>query len=155
VFILSKINVYLRPRLGALAAVPTGMEVADHGSAAGPAARGPRAGLARLARTDQGLALRLPALHPARLMVSTSARCRANTAARARPSSSCAGMPALIMKHGLASSRQAISQHLTVLEQACLVHTRRQGRYKCHYIDTSPLRSIVERWPIDREEPNP
>jgi hypothetical protein len=35
------------------------------------------------------------------------------------------------------------------------VHTRRQGRYKFHHIDTSPLRSIVERWPIDREEPNP
>ena len=61
----------------------------------------------------------------------------------------------LTMKHGLASTRQAISQHLTVLEQAGLVHARRQGRYKFHHIDTSPLRSIVERWPIDREEPNP
>ena len=61
----------------------------------------------------------------------------------------------LTMKHGLASSRQAISQHLAVLEQAGLVHTRRQGRYKFHQIDTRPLRSIVERWLIDREEPNP
>jgi DNA-binding transcriptional ArsR family regulator len=61
----------------------------------------------------------------------------------------------LIMKHDLASSRQAISQHLAVLEQAGLVHTRRQGRYKFHHIDTSPLRSIVERWPINREEPIP
>lgn len=61
----------------------------------------------------------------------------------------------LTMKHGLASSRQAISQHLAVLEQAGLVRTRRQGRYKFHHLDTSPLRSIVERWPIDREEPNP
>lgn len=61
----------------------------------------------------------------------------------------------LTMKHGLASSRQAISQHLAVLEQAGLVRTRRQGRYKFHHIDTSPLRSIIERWPIDREGPNP
>ena len=61
----------------------------------------------------------------------------------------------LAVKHGLASSRQAISQHLAVLEQAGLVHTRRQGRYKFHHLDTSPLRSIVERWPIDREGPNP
>lgn len=61
----------------------------------------------------------------------------------------------LIMKHGLGSSRQAISQHLAVLEQAGLVHARRQGRYKFHHIDTGPLRSIVERWPIDREAPNP
>lgn len=61
----------------------------------------------------------------------------------------------LTMKHGLASSRQAISQHLAVLEQAGLVRTRRQGRYKFHHIDTSPLRAIVDRWPIDREGPNP
>ncbi|MBQ1028326.1 helix-turn-helix transcriptional regulator [Micromonospora sp. C95] len=61
----------------------------------------------------------------------------------------------LIMKHNLTSSRQAISQHLAVLEQAGLVRTRREGRYKFHHIDTSPLRSIVERWPIDREAPDP
>jgi DNA-binding transcriptional ArsR family regulator len=61
----------------------------------------------------------------------------------------------LAVRHGLASSRQAVSQHLAVLEQAGLVHTRRQGRYKFHHLDTSPLRSIVERWPIDREGPNP
>jgi DNA-binding transcriptional ArsR family regulator len=31
----------------------------------------------------------------------------------------------LTLRHGLASSRQAISQHLAVLEQAGLVHARR------------------------------
>ena len=61
----------------------------------------------------------------------------------------------LAVKHGLTSSRQAISQHLAVLEQAGLVHTRRQGRYKFHHIDTSPLRSIVERWPVDGEGTRP
>jgi DNA-binding transcriptional ArsR family regulator len=61
----------------------------------------------------------------------------------------------LAVKHGLASSRQAVSQHLAVLEQAGLVHTRRHGRYKFHHIDTGPLRSIVERWPIHREGPDP
>ncbi|MEV1291918.1 metalloregulator ArsR/SmtB family transcription factor [Pseudonocardia sp. NPDC049635] len=61
----------------------------------------------------------------------------------------------LTMRHGLTSSRQAVSQHLAVLEQAGLVHTRRHGRYKFHHIDTSPLRAIVERWPIDREGPDP
>jgi len=34
----------------------------------------------------------------------------------------------LAMKHGLGSTRQAISQHLGVLEAAGLVTTRRQGR---------------------------
>lgn len=61
----------------------------------------------------------------------------------------------LTMRHGVASSRQAISQHLALLEEAGLVRTRRQGRYKLHHLDPSPLRSIVERWPIDREEPPP
>jgi DNA-binding transcriptional ArsR family regulator len=61
----------------------------------------------------------------------------------------------LTMRHGLASSRQAISQHLAVLEEAGLVHTRRQGRYKFHHIDTTPLRSILARWPTDREGPHP
>jgi DNA-binding transcriptional ArsR family regulator len=55
----------------------------------------------------------------------------------------------LVMKHGLGSSRQAISQHLAVLEEAGLVSTHREGRYKFHHLDTNPLRSIVERWPID------
>ena len=54
----------------------------------------------------------------------------------------------LSMKHGLSSSRQAISQHLAVLEEAGLVSSRRDGRYKFHHLDTTPLRSIIERWPI-------
>jgi DNA-binding transcriptional ArsR family regulator len=55
----------------------------------------------------------------------------------------------LISRHGLASSRQAVSQHLDVLEDAGLIRTRRQGRYKFHDLDTSPLRTIAERWPTD------
>lgn len=58
----------------------------------------------------------------------------------------------LIMKHGVSSSRQAISQHLDVLEAAGLVRTRREGRYKFHDLDTSPLRGIVERWPIQEQD---
>ena len=61
----------------------------------------------------------------------------------------------LAPKHGLGSTRQAISQHLDLLQSAGLVTTRREGRYKFHHLDTSPLRSIVERWPIHREDPNP
>jgi DNA-binding transcriptional ArsR family regulator len=54
----------------------------------------------------------------------------------------------LTTKHELSSSRQAISQHLKALESAGLVHTKREGRYKFHYVDTKPLMSIVQRWPI-------
>lgn len=52
----------------------------------------------------------------------------------------------LITNHGLNSSRQAISQHLEVLESAGLVRTRREGRYKFHHIDTAALEPIIERW---------
>ena len=58
----------------------------------------------------------------------------------------------LTSRHGLGSSRQAVSQHLDVLEEAGLVTTRRQGRYKFHHLDTSPLREVVERWPIAEEQ---
>lgn len=54
----------------------------------------------------------------------------------------------LVGKYGIGSSRQAISQHLDVLEAAGLVTTRRDGRYKFHYLDTAPLRAIAERWPM-------
>ena len=52
----------------------------------------------------------------------------------------------LAMKHDLTPSRQAVSQHLDVLEQAGLVRTERRGRYKFHTIDTTPLSQISERW---------
>ena len=48
--------------------------------------------------------------------------------------------------HGLTSSRQAISQHLDVLEAARLVHRRREGRYTFHHLDTTPLAPLRERW---------
>ena len=57
----------------------------------------------------------------------------------------------LTMKHGVGSSRQAISQHLDVLAEAGLVIARREGRYKYHHIDTAPLREALGRWSI-REE---
>lgn len=56
----------------------------------------------------------------------------------------------LTMKHGLTSSRQAISQHLGVLEEAGLIATHRAGRHKFHHIDTSPLKAIGQRWPTNQ-----
>ena len=51
-------------------------------------------------------------------------------------------------KHGVGSSRQAISQHLAVLESAGLITTERRGRSKYHYFDGGPLAAVVRRWPI-------
>jgi DNA-binding transcriptional ArsR family regulator len=58
----------------------------------------------------------------------------------------------LTMRHGIGSSRQAISQHLEVLEDSGLVHSRRQGRTKLHFLDPTPLKAIVTRWPPDKPE---
>jgi DNA-binding transcriptional ArsR family regulator len=55
----------------------------------------------------------------------------------------------LTIKHELGLSRQAISQHLQVLEAAGLVSSRRDGRYKFHHLDTTPLQAIVQRWSIE------
>jgi DNA-binding transcriptional ArsR family regulator len=54
----------------------------------------------------------------------------------------------LTMRHGITSTRQAISQHLAVLEEAGLVTSRKDGRTKLHHVDTAPLREITKRWPL-------
>lgn len=63
----------------------------------------------------------------------------------------------LATNHGLGSSRQAISQHLDNLEDAGLVETRREGRYKFHYLNTGPLEPIYTRWlttPVADDHPD-
>ena len=52
----------------------------------------------------------------------------------------------LSTKHQLGSSRQAISQHLELLEAADLIQTRREGRFKFHHLNTRPLEHIADRW---------
>ena len=52
----------------------------------------------------------------------------------------------LASRHRLGSSRQAVSQHLEVLEAAGLIQTRREGRCKFHYINTAPLDHLADRW---------
>ena len=54
----------------------------------------------------------------------------------------------LLSRHGLGLTRQAISQHLGVLEAAGLVTTERRGRSKFHYFDPAPLSEITRRWPV-------
>ena len=61
----------------------------------------------------------------------------------------------LVMKHGIDSSRQAVSQHLDVLEAAGLVRTRREGRSKLHWLVGAPLKAIGERWPVSTDEDAP
>ena len=43
-------------------------------------------------------------------------------------------------------TRQAVTQHLAVLEKANLVATSRRGREKLHFLNPVPLYEIYERW---------
>ena len=52
----------------------------------------------------------------------------------------------LTTRHGVGSSRQAISQHLAVLEAAGLVTVQWRGRSKIHYFNRQPLADITQRW---------
>jgi DNA-binding transcriptional ArsR family regulator len=48
-------------------------------------------------------------------------------------------------------SRQAVTKHLKLLEQANLVVTLRRGREKLHYLNPVPIHEIADRW-INRFE---
>lgn len=43
-------------------------------------------------------------------------------------------------------SRQAVSKHLQILEDAGLIVTHWSGREKHHYLNSMPIHEISERW---------
>jgi len=47
---------------------------------------------------------------------------------------------------GLKMSRQAVTKHLDMLEEANLVATVRRGREKLHYLNPVPIGEITDRW---------
>jgi DNA-binding transcriptional ArsR family regulator len=47
---------------------------------------------------------------------------------------------------GLEMTRQAVTKHLAILQDANLVATRRRGREKLHFINPVPINDIAERW---------
>jgi len=46
----------------------------------------------------------------------------------------------------LAMSRQAVTKHLLLLEEANLVAVVWRGREKLHYLNPVPINAIAERW---------
>jgi DNA-binding transcriptional ArsR family regulator len=48
-------------------------------------------------------------------------------------------------------TRQAVSKHLALLEEAGLVATVWRGREKLHYLNPAPIHAIAARW-IDKFE---
>lgn len=51
-------------------------------------------------------------------------------------------------------SRQAVTKHLVILEEANLVATLWRGREKLHYLNPVPLHEIYERWISKYERPH-
>lgn len=43
-------------------------------------------------------------------------------------------------------TRQAVTKHLVILEEANLIATHWRGREKLHYLNPVPLHEIYERW---------
>jgi DNA-binding transcriptional ArsR family regulator len=43
-------------------------------------------------------------------------------------------------------SRQAVTKHLAILEEANLVATEKRGREKLHYLNPIPIHEIADRW---------
>ena len=66
---------------------------------------------------------------------------------RERPGQSLFQICALAMAgEGKALSRQAITQHLDMLEKAGLLHVSWSGRTKLHTLDLTPLRKAADIW---------
>jgi|SRR6185312_14789128 DNA-binding transcriptional ArsR family regulator len=53
---------------------------------------------------------------------------------------------ARLAKSGVSMTRQAVSKHLAILEEANLIATIKRGREKLHYLNPVPIHDIGERW---------
>ena len=47
---------------------------------------------------------------------------------------------------GVEMTRFGVMKHLKVLEGASLVISRKQGRFKYHYLNVVPLQEVIDRW---------
>jgi DNA-binding transcriptional ArsR family regulator len=65
---------------------------------------------------------------------------------RARNGQTLSELCASLAKSGPDMTRQAVSKHLAILEDANLVATVRRGREKLHYLNPVPIHDITERW---------
>jgi DNA-binding transcriptional ArsR family regulator len=52
----------------------------------------------------------------------------------------------LITKHNLNISRQAIAKHLSALDDAGLVKSKRKGKYRVLIFNNEPLKNLLKEW---------
>jgi DNA-binding transcriptional ArsR family regulator len=51
-----------------------------------------------------------------------------------------------LCEHLDSMTRQAVSKHLRILEEANLVATIKRGREKLHFLNPVPIHDVAERW---------
>ncbi len=56
------------------------------------------------------------------------------------------GLTLTELEQGLGMTRFGVMKHLKVLEDANLVLTRRDGRFKYHYLNALPIQEVADRW---------
>lgn len=57
------------------------------------------------------------------------------------------------LEQGLGMTRFGVMKHLKVLEAASLVVTRRDGRFKFHYLNAAPIQEVADRWIAPYQKP--
>ncbi|MDX6647273.1 MAG: hypothetical protein QOK40_3000 [Miltoncostaeaceae bacterium] len=57
------------------------------------------------------------------------------------------------LERRLPMTRIGVMKHLRVLEEACLVTTKRRGREKLHFLNAVPIRLVHDRWVSKYAEP--
>jgi uncharacterized protein YndB with AHSA1/START domain/DNA-binding transcriptional ArsR family regulator len=56
------------------------------------------------------------------------------------------GLTLTELEEGLGMTRFGVMKHLKVLEGANLIVTRRDGRFKHHYLNALPIQEVADRW---------
>jgi uncharacterized protein YndB with AHSA1/START domain/DNA-binding transcriptional ArsR family regulator len=56
------------------------------------------------------------------------------------------GLTLTQLEEGMGMTRFGVMKHLRVLEEANLVLTRRDGRFKYHYLNALPIQEVADRW---------
>jgi uncharacterized protein YndB with AHSA1/START domain/DNA-binding transcriptional ArsR family regulator len=64
-----------------------------------------------------------------------------------------AGQTLTELESGLGMTRFGVMKHLRVLETANLVVTRRDGRFKHHYLNAAPIQEVADRWIAPYQKP--
>ena len=64
-----------------------------------------------------------------------------------------AGQTLTELEQGLGMTRFGVMKHLKVLEEAKLVTSRKEGRFKYHYLNAAPIQEVADRWIAPYQKP--